>query len=118
MHNAKLFSEEIIEERRLLKYRKGFWSNLLKSSYWGCCMAIRKEFAEKYLKCDSDGIAHDQIIGLLAEKDKSVFYLDEDLILHRMHSQNKTGSLSIVKKILFRVGVYKNYITYYYKRCK
>ena len=28
LHNAKLFSGEIVAEQRLLKYRKGFWKNL------------------------------------------------------------------------------------------
>lgn len=100
------------DERHLITidYHKGVISNWLKSSYWGCCMAIKREFLKKLLPFGNDCIAHDQLIGLISEKYGNVVFIDEDLIMHRLHENNETFSLPLNKKLLFRVKVLKNYL--------
>lgn len=116
LHNAVLFSAEKVSDTRLLNYKQGFFFNWLKSSYWGCCMAAKRNFLREYFDKKSTGIAHDQIIGLIAEKNKTAKYLDENLIYHRIHAHNKTKKLNLQDKILFRVKVYQDYSRYYHKR--
>ena len=115
LHNAELMKENELIKERLLKYRKGFFINLIKSCYWGCCMASKREFLDKYFDEYSDGIAHDQIIGLLGEKLNVCAYMDKTLIYHRIHANNKTKSLSVIQKIMFRINVYNDFKKYYNK---
>ncbi len=110
LHNADYLYNSEIQAGRLLAYKKGFWINWAKSSYWGCCMAIRKEFLQKYFNSSTDGIAHDQVIGLLSERNKSTIYIDEILLHHRVHGENKTKRLNLINKILFRIKVYNDFV--------
>lgn len=69
----------------------GFWKNLKKNSYTGCCMAFRKSFTNQFLPFPQDIPMHDQWIGLLADKTHSSYYLDEPLVFYRRHQDNSTG---------------------------
>lgn len=91
-------------------YRKGFFRNLLMSSYWGCCMAFRKDFVIPYLPFRDDVVGHDQLIGLLSEKENGTLFFDKKLIKHRFHNNNKSGKQPFIKGITFRLKLLRDYI--------
>lgn len=68
----------------------GFWKNIKKNSYIGCCMAIRKDILEKVLPIPKKVWIHDQWIGLLAEQLGTVVFLEESMIFYRRHGENVT----------------------------
>lgn len=70
---------------------RGFWKNIKKNSYIGCCMAIRKSMLDKILPIPEKVWIHDQWIGLLAEKLGKVVFLEQPLLFYRRHGENVTG---------------------------
>ena len=110
LHRAVIYNGPTKSGILFSNYRAGILNNILKSSYWGCCMAFRREFINKYLPLDPNCIAHDQLIGLLAEKNKGTHFIDDILILHRVHGDNKTKKLNMLKKIAFRIKIAGDYV--------
>lgn len=117
MHNANFcdFNGKCLELPQLFNLRRtghGVWKNLLFSTYYGCCMAIRKEYLMKLMPLPSD-VPYDQYIGLCAEYDRCSFFLDEILISHREHDNNvSTSKHNIVNMIKLRIGLIKKLNTY------
>lgn len=107
VHNAQISDEELKPlDETTFQWRNsgpGFWKNIKKNSYIGCCMAFRREFLNRLLPVPDSIWIHDQWIGLLSEQlGKSVF-LDDILLLYRRHGGNVTelthGSvISMMKK--------------------
>ena len=88
--------------------KQGFWTNFIRNSYMGCCMAFTKETAKAALPFPDNIPMHDQWIGLVAEKRGKVVFLDEALILHRQHGNNVTGGrTSAMQKLLWRTALLK-----------
>ena len=84
----------------------GFWKNMKKNSYIGCCMAIRRTILKKVLPIPRRVWIHDQWIGLLAERLGKVVFLKKTLLLYRRHGENVTelthGTIgSMIKKRWF-----------------
>lgn len=73
---------------RFRSSHSGFWRNLWKNSYMGCCMAFRSEILEYVLPFPSNICAHDWWIGLVAECYGEVYFLDVPLIQYRRHGAN------------------------------
>ncbi len=89
----------------------GVWHNIVKPRMSGCCMAFTKEFSRKLLPLP-EIYGYDQWINVLAECCGKVIYLDEVLLLHRLHGENVTTStraLSVVlrcrAKLLWSLGL-------------
>lgn len=81
----------------------GFWKNMKKNSYIGCCMAFRRNIMKKILPIPEKVWIHDQWIGLLAEQLGRVLFLEDVLLDYRRHEENVTGlkhgsMLSMMKK--------------------
>lgn len=96
----------------------GFWKNLWKNSYTGCCMAFNRKVLNKALPFPKDIPMHDQWIGLVGELFFSTAIINEKLTLYRRHSNTttKTGTRSnygLVSKIKFRFKLLKNLIQLY-----
>ena len=86
--------------------RPGYWQNILKNSYMGCCMAFRAELKCIALPIPAKVPMHDQYIGLLAEKHGKVAFLDEPLIYYRQHGNNVTGGkTSLSDKVRWRLDI-------------
>ena len=112
LHDAKVVDEglNILDESffKINGSREGFFKNILKNSYMGCCMAFDKELRDLSLPFPERIPMHDQYIGLLAEymakKGKcKVKVLNTPYILHRVHGENVTGgSTTISQKIAWR----------------
>lgn len=71
--------------------RPGFWRNLLRNSFMGCCMAFRRELCPAVLPFPADIPMHDQWIGLIAARLGRVVFLEEPLLFYRRHGGNVTG---------------------------
>lgn len=89
--------------------KKGLLKNFIKNSYMGCCMAFRREFESEFLPFP-DGLAmHDWWIGLNAEANGKVEFINEPLIKHRCHGGNVTGGkTTAMQKIKWRVQMAKD----------
>jgi glycosyltransferase involved in cell wall biosynthesis len=72
--------------------RPGFWQNILRNSYIGCCVAFRSSLIPAILPIPEALPVHDQWIGLLAERHGGVCFLDELLVKYRRHAANLTAT--------------------------
>lgn len=96
-----------------LGIRKGFARNLVKNTYVGCCMAFRRELAQKALPFPANTPWHDWYIGLLGELDGRVTRIEQPYMLYRRHGGNhsptgeKSGN-SLAKKIGLRLAVIRS----------
>lgn len=114
LHNAIDFYENTNEENILIhKMKHGLIRNIIKSCYWGCCMAFKKELVKDILPFPQDLVAHDQWIGIIAESKKESKFVNESLIKHRRHDKNVTKRLPFNKKISFRFNLSKCYLKFY-----
>lgn len=114
LHNGVNFLDPKIENKNLLiiNMEHGVVKNIIRSCYWGCCMAFRKELVESILPFPKGLIAHDQWIGLIAEDKNESQFINQILVKHRVHNSNVSKKLSIHKKIYFRVNIIKRYMAY------
>lgn len=70
------------------KCKKGYWRNLIKNSYIGCCMAFKRSILDYAIPFPDNIPMHDQWIGLLSERVGKVEFCNEQLLLYRRHSNN------------------------------
>lgn len=92
----------------LRNVRRGYWNNLYKNGYIGCCMAFTSRVKEAVLPFPSHIAMHDLYIGLLAEKKFKVCHLPKVLLLYRRHQNNASdtagkSSLSLLQQIKYRL---------------
>jgi len=65
---------------------KGILKNMLRSSYYGSCMAFRKSILDDALPFpNTKEIGHDLWIGLIAEITGKVYFYNKPLLLYRRH---------------------------------
>ncbi len=112
LHTMSTFDEDIERDTNLfpISHRKGFIGNFIKSSYWGCCIAVKREFLQGFLPFRDYCVGHDQLTGLMSEKFGKVIFCDEKLIYHRVHGDNTSlHRKSIPEMIKFRYKLYGDY---------
>lgn len=100
-------SETLFERRQV---KRGFWRNVLRNSYSGCCMAVRREVLEAALPFPKGIPMHDQWLALVAERKFRTAFLKEPLIDYRVHGSNATGTgenrgHGLCKKFAWRLGL-------------
>lgn len=67
----------------------GFWRNIWKNKYIGCCMAFRSSLKPVILPIPDDIQMHDQWIGVLNDKHRGkTVFLEEKLLYYRRHGEN------------------------------
>lgn len=93
---------------QVLGRRKGFWSNLFKNSFVGCCMAFRHELKVRTLPFPNGVPWHDWYIGLVAECTGRVERIDTITMMYRRHGANfsPTGEksrYSLLHKLMARL---------------
>jgi glycosyltransferase involved in cell wall biosynthesis len=107
VHDAQIVDEKLSSlNQTTFEWRDskaGFWKNMKKNSYIGCCMAVRRSALKRILPIPDNIWIHDQWIGLLAEQLGKVVFIEEPLIYYRRHGGNVTelthGSItSMIKK--------------------
>ena len=91
------------------KWRHGVLNNLLYSCYFGCCMAMKREFIKSIIPFPDNTIAYDQLVGLVAEHNGTSYFLEEPLIKRRVHGDNMSQHLPYIKRIMFRFKVWRSY---------
>lgn len=106
MHNAgyidergKIKSSDIFTDR---KARHGFIRSIIYSTYYGCCMGVRKKYL-KTLMPIPNYVMYDQYIGMCSEMDKSSNFIDEILIYHRHHTGNWSRKQTILQQVFIRI---------------
>ena len=72
-------------------------------------MAVKREFLLKFLPFREYCVGHDQLTGLMTEKYGKAYFLNEDLIMHRLHDSNTSFTQPFAKKIKFRFEMLKDY---------
>lgn len=87
--------------------RSGFWRNLFKNNYLGCCMAFRQNILQKALPFPPNTICHDGWIGIVGDAFGKTLFIDDKLLYYRRHSSNASNTtqgstLSIKTKISYR----------------
>lgn len=92
---------------------KGLFKNIVQNSYVGCCMAFNRIVLNKILPFPRHLPMHDIWIGLVAELHYSVFFLPEQLVLHRRHSSNASStsqhsSRTLLEKVSGRISLVRN----------
>ncbi|WP_455043056.1 glycosyltransferase family 2 protein [Leptotrichia buccalis] len=117
-----IISDAIITNERLepqykslfsvVSSRNGIIKNIIKNTYYGCCMLFKRKILEKALPIPKNKeIGHDLWIGLISEKYYKVKFIDEKLIYFRRHSNNITtinkSKRSIKIKIIGRYLILK-----------
>lgn len=75
----------------------GFWKNIYKSGYLGCCMAFRKEVLE-YILPIPNNVPHDLWIALISEDKFRFNLLNIPTMLYRRHNDNVSATNSLFLK--------------------
>lgn len=92
LHDAQIVdqNEQVIEDS-FFEHRgsqSGFFKNLWKNSYLGCCMAFRRSVLERCLPFPPKIEMHDWWIGLISEMMGEVRLIDKPLLKYRRHGEN------------------------------
>lgn len=66
----------------------GIVRNLLRNSYLGCCIALRRRVLKYALPFPRSLPMHDWWLGLIAETFGSVAFIDQPLMMYRRHAGN------------------------------
>lgn len=97
---------------------KGVWRNWYKSTYLGCCMAFRREVAEKALPFPKTMVAHDLWLGIIADRFFRTKIVRRKLIRYRKHANSKTTSggrsrYGLWFKLRYRMTILRHIIRLY-----
>ena len=108
---------QIITRSRFEKFniKNGFWRNLVKSRYIGCCYAFNRKVLDSIFPVPTyqNDYPHDLWIALIAERYFKTSLIKEPLILYRRHGSNTSNGgdenehkRSVCKKVLSRFRYY------------
>ena len=100
--NESLFSE--------VNSNRGILKNIIKNTYYGCCMAFKRKVLKKALPFPKTReIGHDLWLGIIADRYFKVKFLKEKLIYFRRHENTlttiKKSKRRLIVKLLGRVKV-------------
>lgn len=115
LHDAKVTDENlnVVEESffKLNGSAPGFWKNIKKNSYMGCCMAFDATMKRFILPFPNNLPMHDQWIGLKAEQNGKVVFLDTPYLLYRRNDDSLTGNpTSFAQKLKWRINIMRDTI--------
>lgn len=112
--NGRIVDEDLVSRGQtifdVLGIRSGFFPNLIKNSFIGCCMAFRRELLNRILPFPVGVPWHDWYIGLVSECTGRVERVDTVTMLYRRHGANSSptgdkSSYSLLRKLLMRLAV-------------
>ena len=119
VHDGYITDENlVIQSNGILNGIKlnGFFRNLCRNNYTGCCMAFKRNVLKTILPFPkSKYFYHDQWIGLLCELKFKVLFIREKLIYFRRHGENtstvtKKSKRSLFTKIISRFQLFYSLI--------
>lgn len=103
IHNAVHTDEGLVPQKEtffeIYPIGPGRWKNIKKPRMSGCCMAMTREMRDRVLPIP-EMHGYDQWIAVLAEWSGAITYLDEVLLLHRLHGDNATTGTRKLSVIL------------------
>lgn len=87
--------------------KEGYMANIIKNSFIGCCMALKKEVIDLALPFVQPLPMHDQYLGLIAYKLGKVEFLKQPLVRYRRHGDNASSlhHASIGQQIQWRMQI-------------
>lgn len=100
--NLQVTGDSFFKERNS---GKGFWKNIYKNTYLGCCMAFKKDIIADVLPIPkTTAFFHDNWIGCMADLKYRLVFIPFKGILFRRHGNNtsstsKTSSYSRTKQL-------------------
>ncbi len=101
----------------IVTHYRGFWMNIFKFSYLGCCMCFRRKVLQRAIPfpCNRKLCTHDNWLFIVAVFSYKVEFLDVPLILYRRHGNNtSTGAEKIYKRnSIFFMLTYRIYLIYH-----
>ena len=111
LHDMATFRNDTLKDTGEIPitYHSGVMRNFIKSSYWGCCMAVRRDFVKRFHPFRPHCVGHDQLIGLMSEAYGKTTYIGRKLIWHRLHQTNTSNRRTIKQMIDFRIELRKDY---------
>lgn len=75
-----------------LHSKTGFWANMWKTRFLGCCMCFNRKVLDKCMPMPKHIVAHDYWIGMMALKHFNVKFIDDKLLCYRRHGGNVSPS--------------------------
>lgn len=103
---------EILDYSRFKTFsiKKGFWKNMVKIRYLGCCMAFDKKVLNTIIPFPKNDklVEHDAWIALVSEKYFKVELINEPLIYYKRHGNNASDGgngkgYSLINKMYRRI---------------
>lgn len=95
VHNARLVDSDCNPMGESLydlrQSKAGLLKNLMKNSYVGCCMAIRRDLLSAALPIPENIEMHDWWIGLVSESLSKTKFIDDVLLEYRRHGSNSSS---------------------------
>jgi len=92
LHDAEIIDKDGVKTGILysdgMHQRKGFWSNLWKTRWLGCCMAFRKNVLEYALPFPRHIVGHDGWISAVGLVKFDYYYIPDVLMCYRRHGDN------------------------------
>ena len=96
VHNAELVDGNGISLGKdyysCLHNHVGFWANLWKTRFLGCCMVFNRKVLDACLPFPKRVVAHDYWIGMYALTKYKVKFIPNILLLYRRHGNNVSPS--------------------------
>ena len=113
-HNAFIVDEHGVLSGKdyfsLRRTRYGYWHNLWKMGYLGCCMAFRRECLKDILPFPKEILWHDMWIASVLHLKYKGRLLDDELILYRRHGDNASPTTQKSQYSWRFKFQYRNYI--------
>lgn len=115
-HDIVLHDAEIIDKNGVktgilysdgLHKREGFWSNLWKTRWLGCCMAFRRNVLEYALPFPRHIVGHDGWISAVGLAKFDYYYIPDVLMCYRRHGDNASTASGKSEKSLYYMLVQK-----------
>lgn len=107
----------VIAESRIKKYgiKKGFWPNLVRCRYIGCCMAFDRTVLNAIYPVPTyaNDYPHDLWIALIGEGYFNSYLIDEPLILYRRHMENASNG-GVAEKNTLGLSIKRVFRRFYY----
>jgi len=92
LHNAELidsFGKSLNNNLfSIYRTRKGYVNNLIRNTFVGCCMALKKDLLKYILPIPKNITMHDMWIALIAEKKGKTCLNHDKLMYYRRHDNN------------------------------
>lgn len=99
----------------LVRVHQGVFLNIIRATYLGCCMAMKREVVKAALPFPQTKVGHDLWLGLVADMKFKTVLVNRSYLLYRKHSKSLTTSgqdskYSLWFKLDYRLVIIKNVI--------